>query len=412
MEIFVQKFGGSSLSSPENIKAVASRIVNTKKQGKGVVAVVSAGGDTTDELLRLARAINPSPPAREIDLLLASGEQVSSALVATAIDALGFEAISFSGTQVGIVTDGIHTRAKIVDINADHLVRELERGRIVIVAGFQGVTVDDDITTLGRGGSDLTAVAMAANLKAEICEIYTDVEGVYTADPRLAPEARLLGEIGYEEMLEMAATGSRVLQLRAVEYGRNQNIKIHVRSSFKDMPGTIVREVGEMEERPIISGVTHDVGEAKVTIFDVPDRPGIAATIFGTVAEADINVDMIVQNISRKGITDISFTVPKDDLSRAKKVMDRLVKEAKAGGCHYDENIAKVSIVGAGMKTHPGVAADMFRALAAENINIQMISTSPIKIGCVVDGSDLKKAVRVLHTKFNLGEEGLRGEGS
>ncbi|MEW6188741.1 MAG: aspartate kinase [Actinomycetota bacterium] len=409
--IIVQKYGGTSVADTECLKNVASRIVETKERGNAVVVVVSALGGTTDELLKMAHEITPTPPERELDMLLATGEQVSIALLSMAINALGYDAISFTGPQVGILTDTTHTKAKIMDIRTERILDEIKKGRIVIVAGFQGVTVDQDITTLGRGGSDTTAVALAAKLKADVCEIYTDVEGVYTADPRLVPDARKLPVISYEEMLELAASGATVLQLRAVEYGRNHGVLIHVRSSFSDKAGTLVKEVDQMMERAIISGVAYDIGEAKVTIRDVPDRPGIAAKIFKTLADANINVDMIIQNVSEKGFTDISFTVVKEDLRRVGRALESIVKKLKARGPYYDENIAKVSLVGAGMKTHPGVAADMFSALAEENINIQMISTSSIKISCVVDAKEVERAVKTVHRKFNLGKEAVICEG-
>lgn len=411
MGIIVQKYGGTSVADTECLKNVASRIVETKERGNAVVVVVSALGGTTDELLKMAHEITPTPPERELDMLLATGEQVSIALLSMAINALGYDAISFTGPQVGILTDTTHTKAKIMDIRTERILDEIKKGRIVIVAGFQGVTVDQDITTLGRGGSDTTAVALAAKLKADVCEIYTDVEGVYTADPRLVPDARKLPVISYEEMLELAASGATVLQLRAVEYGRNHGVLIHVRSSFSDKAGTLVKEVDQMMERAIISGVAYDIGEAKVTIRDVPDRPGIAAKIFKTLADANINVDMIIQNVSEKGFTDISFTVVKEDLRRVGRALESIVKKLKARGPYYDENIAKVSLVGAGMKTHPGVAADMFSALAEENINIQMISTSSIKISCVVDAKEVERAVKTVHRKFNLGKEAVICEG-
>jgi len=409
--IIVQKYGGTSVADTERLKNVANRIVKTKERGNAVVVVVSALGGTTDELLKMAYEITPTPPERELDMLLATGEQVSIALLSMAINALGYDAISFTGPQVGILTDTTHTKAKIMDIRTERILDEIKKGRIVIVAGFQGVTVDQDITTLGRGGSDTTAVALAARLKADVCEICTDVDGVYTADPWLVPDARKLPVISYEEMLELAASGAKVLQLRAVEYGRNYGVLIHVRSSFSDEAGTLVREVDQMMERAIISGVACDIGEAKVTIRDVPDRPGIAAKVFKALADANINVDMIIQNVSEKGFTDISFTVVKEDLTRVGRALESIVEELKARGPYYDENIAKVSLVGAGMKTHPGVAADMFSALAEENINIQMISTSSIKISCVVDAKEVERAVKAVHKKFNLGKEAVICEG-
>ncbi len=403
MGIIVQKYGGSSVADIERIKDVAKRIVKTKNQGNSVVVVVSALGDTTDNLLEMAYKMTSLPPERELDMLLATGEQVSVALLSMAIHSLGHEAISFTGQQVGIVTDAVHTKAKILDIHSERILSAIEEGKIVIVAGFQGVTGDNDITTLGRGGSDTTAVALAAKLKADICEIYTDVDGVYTADPHIAPSASKIAEISFDEMLEMAATGAKVLQARSVEFGRNHGVAIHVRSSFSDEPGTLIEEAGKIMEKAIISGVTHDVDEAKITILGVPDRPGIAAKVFRTLADANVNVDMIIQNVSEKGCADISFTVVKDDLDRAKDVVDKITVELKARGSTCDEGIAKISLIGAGMKTHPGVAADMFSVLAENNINIEMISTSSIKISCVISEKDVESAVKALHEKFGLG---------
>lgn len=338
---------------------------------------------------------------------MATGEQVSTALLAMAIQALGYDAISFSGPQAGIVTDTAHTKARIVDLRTERIMRELKGGRIVIVAGFQGVTVDQDITTLGRGGSDITAIALAAKLKAELCEIYTDVDGIYTANPRVVTDARKLPVISYDEMLEMAASGAEVLQLRAVEYGRNNDVPIHVRSSFNNEVGTLIKGEEEMMERPIISGVTFDVGQAKVTILGVPDRPGIAAKVFRALTGANINVDMIIQNVSEEGFTDISFTVSESDLRKSHSVIDKLIPGLGARGSTYDKDIASVALVGAGMRTHPGVAADMFSALAKEKINIEMISTSPIKISCVIRRDMVEKAVQTLHKKFKLGKKSL-----
>jgi aspartate kinase len=408
--VVVQKFGGSSVADVEKIKNVARRVVATKTEGKSVVVVVSALGDTTDELVELARQISTKPPEREMDMLLSTGEQISVALLAMAIHELGHDAISFTGYQVGIVTDDCHTKARIEDVRSERIQCELENGKIVIVAGFQGVTLDNTITTLGRGGSDTTAVALAAGLGAEKCEIYTDVEGVFTADPRIVPEASLVPEITYEEMLEMAATGAKVLQLRSVEFGRNHGVIINVRSSFTGGAGTVVKEESEVMEKPIISGVTHDTSEGKVTIFGVSDQPGIAAKVFKPLAAANFNIDMIVQNVSSEGLTDISFTIPLDDLPRAESVIDDIVKVLGAKGHSNDKNIAKVSIVGAGMKTHPGVAAEMFDVLADNGINIQMISTSPIRISCVVEGSKIETAVRALHEHFQLSEEAVTSE--
>ncbi len=367
-----------------------------------MVVVISALGDTTDRLVKLAYEITPSPREREMDMLLATGEQISVALLSMAIHELGYEAISFTGAQVGIVTDGAHTKAKILDVKVGRILDELEKGNIVIVAGFQGVTLDDQITTLGRGGSDTTAVALAAALGAEVCEIYTDVDGVYTADPRLVPEARKLPHLSYEEMLEMAATGAKVLQLRSVEFARNYGVVIHVRSSFSREEGTWISEGDERMEKAIISGVTHETEEAKVTVFNVPDRPGVAARLFQALAAENINVDMIIQNVSADQRTDISFTVGLQDLAKAAEISERVAEELGAAGTAVDEGIAKVSLVGAGMRTHPGVAADMFSALAENGINIEMISTSTIKISCVIRAEDALKAVRAIHAKFGL----------
>lgn len=402
MAIIVKKFGGSSVADIDRLKNVARRIVETKKEGHDVVAVVSALGDSTDELLKKAYALNENPSEREIDVLLATGEQVSISLLAMAIQALGYDAISFSGSQAGIVTDKTYTKAKIMEVKADRLQKELKKGKIAIVAGFQGANIEDDVTTLGRGGSDLTAVALAASLKAEVCEIYTDVEGVFTANPRFVPEARKLSEISYSEMLEMAATGAEVMQLRAVEYGRNNGVKIRVRSSFNDTPGTIIRGDEDMKEKVIISAVTFDVTQAKVTIQGLPDRPGIAAVVFRSLADQNVNIDMIIQNVSEEGLTDISFTVEEEDLVKAKDVVADIISELKAHGAGYDADIATVSLIGAGMRTHPGVAADMFSSLAEKKINIDMISTSPIKISCVIKRERVGEAVRVLHNTFNL----------
>jgi aspartate kinase len=405
MKITVQKFGGTSVADTEKIKNVARRVAATRKRGEHVVVVISALGDTTDRLVGLAREITARPREREMDMLLSTGEQISVALLSMAMHELGYDAISFTGAQVGIVTDGAHTKAKILDVKVGRILEELEQGKIVIVAGFQGVSLDDQITTLGRGGSDTTAVALAAALKADVCEIYTDVEGVFTADPRLAPEARKLPRVSYEEMLEMAATGAKVLQLRSVEFARNYGVVIHVRSSFSDAEGTWI-ESDERMEKAIISGVTDDTGEAKVTVFDVPDKPGSAADIFAALSEANINVDMIIQNVSEGDRTAISYTVGKDDLRRAQEISEGIARKLGAGGVAVDEDIAKVSLVGAGMRTHPGVAADMFNALAENNINIEMISTSTIKISCVIPAKDVKKAVRAIHKKFGL-EKGV-----
>jgi len=412
MALVVQKFGGSSVGSPDRLMAVARRLIAAKERGDRVVAVVSAMGDVTDELLAKARAISADPPEREMDMLLATGEQVTIALLAMAIDTLGHQAISFTGAQAGIVSDAVHTKARIQEVRADRMMEALDDGRIVIVAGFQGLTPEGEITTLGRGGSDTTAVAVAAGLSADVCEIYTDVDGVFTADPRVEPLARKIDTISYEEMLEMAATGARVLQLRSVEFARNHGVVIHVRSSFNDREGTIVKEADETMEQAIISGVTHDTSEAKVTVRDVPDRPGVAAEVFGRLADANVNVDMIIQNVSEAGTTDISFTTPKDDLVRATKAVREVVEDLGAREWSVDESIAKVSLVGAGMKTHPGVAALMFRSLADAGVNLDMISTSAIRISCVIAADQVDIAVRTLHKAFGLDERSVVAETS
>jgi aspartate kinase len=402
VNIVVQKFGGTSVADIERIKNVARRVSETRKRGDHVVVVISALGDTTDRLVNLAYEISVSPREREMDMLLATGEQISVALLSMAMHELGYEAISFTGAQVGIVTDSAHTKAKILDVKVGRMLEELDKGSIVIVAGFQGVSLDDQITTLGRGGSDTTAVALAAALGADVCEIFTDVDGVFTADPRIVPEARKLAHVSYDEMLEIAATGAKVLQLRSVEFARNYGVVIHVRSSFSEEEGTWISESDERMEKAIISSVTHEAEEAKVTVFEVPDRPGVAARLFQALAAENINVDMIIQNVSEDQKTDISFTVGQHDLGNAARISERMAKELEAGGVVVDEEIAKVSLVGAGMRTHPGVAADMFSALAENEINIEMISTSTIKISCVIRAEDVKKAVRAIHAKFGL----------
>ncbi len=410
MSLIVQKYGGTSVGNTDRIKAVAERLVAAKRAGNDVVAVVSAMGDVTDELLDLAAAVNGEPPEREMDMLLATGEQVTIALLAMAIHALGHEAISFTGPQVGIVTDAGHTKARIQEVRADCVREAIEAGRIVIVAGFQGTTPDNQITTLGRGGSDTTAVAVAAGIGADVCEIYTDVDGVYSADPRVVPSARKIAVISYEEMLELAATGARVLQLRSVEFARNHGVVIHVRSSFNDLPGTIVKEADPSMEQAMISGVTHDTTEAKITIRDVPDQPGVAAQVFSGLAEANVNVDMIVQNVSEAGATDISFTIPKEDLVRAKRAVESVVERLGARSWLVDESVAKVSLVGAGMKTHPGIAARMFRSLAEAGVNIDMISTSSIRVSCVIAREQAELAVRALHDEFDLATDQIAAE--
>lgn len=405
-KLLVQKFGGSSVANPERIKNVARRVVSYKKKGFDLVVVVSALGDATDELIELAQEITSEPPEREMDMLLSTGEQVSSALLAMAIQKLGYKAISFTGIQVGILTDSIHTKAKIININTERILEELEKGKVVIIAGFQGANVDRDITTLGRGGSDLSAVALAKVLGARLCEIYTDVEGIYTADPRIVPEARKLERVSYDEMLEMASLGAQVMQARSIELAKKFNVPIYVRSSFNRKPGTyIVEEVNEMLEGPVVSAVTLSKNEAKLTICDVPDKPGIAATLFKEIASQGINVDMIVQNVSRTGRTDISFTVLKTDLKKALRVTRRVARKIDAGDVVQDEDIARVSVVGVGMRSHPGVASQMFDTLARHKINIEMISTSEISISCVIEKRFAEGSVKSLHDAFKLGKK-------
>ncbi len=405
--LIVQKFGGTSVADPDRIRAVADHIARTRRQGHDVVVVVSAMGKSPDELIRLAHDVSHAPAVREMDMLLTSGERISMALLCMALIDLGVPAVSFTGSQAGIVTDTVHGKAKILEVRAHRITEALAAGNVVVVAGFQGVSTALDVTTLGRGGSDTTAVALAAAMGASACEIYTDVAGVYTADPRIMPDARRLSAVSYEEMLDMAATGGRVLALRSVEFARNHSVAVHVRSSFTWEPGTWVREEDPTMEQAIISGVTHDTSEAKVTLSGVPDRPGVAARVFRALADEEVNVDMIVQNTSSAGVTDISFTLPKDDLSKATKVIDGLVGEIGATGFDADSGIARVSLIGAGMKTHPGVAATMFEVLAHEGVNIEMISTSSIRISCVVRAEHVETAVRVLHEAFEL-SEGVR----
>jgi len=398
----VQKYGGTSVADPEKIKNVARRVIKTKEEGNDLVVVVSAPGDMTDELIDLAYQITDSPPAREMDVLLATGEQRSIALLAMAICDQGHNAISFTGPQAGIITNGIHRKARIKNVQAERITRELSEGKIVIVAGFQGSTEDNAITTLSRGGSDTSAVAVAAGLRADICEIYTDVEGVYTADPRVVHDARKISSISYDEMLEMASLGARVLHARAVEYAKRFDVPIHVRSSFSESPGTMVAKEVEDMEGVVVRSVTHDKDQAKISIFGVPDRPGIAYRIFQAVGAAEINVDMIVQGVGKDGRAAISFTVSEADLRDALEIVQRVGKDIGATDIIADENIAMVSVVGIGMKSHCGVAAKMFGALAEEDINIQMISTSEIKISCVIDEKDTERAVRAVHSKFLL----------
>jgi aspartate kinase len=404
-KLIVQKFGGSSVANVEKIQNVARRVAEYKKQGHDLVVVVSALGDTTDELIALANSINAEPSEREMDMLLSTGEQISVALLAMALHKLGFEAISFTGLQVGIITDTSHTRARIISINTAKIFEELKKGKIVIVAGFQGVTLGQDITTLGRGGSDLTAVALAKELRAQACEIYTDVEGVYTTDPRIEPRARKINELSYDEMLEMASLGAQVMQARSIEVAKKFNVPIHVRSSFSPRAGTmIIKEVKRMED-VLVSAVTLNKSEAKITVCNVPDRPGIAAKIFKELASSGVNVDMIVQNVSHLRQTDISFTVNKADISKTIRITRRTAFQIKAGEVMQDEDIARLSIVGVGMKSHPGVAATMFEELARNKINIEMISTSDISISCIIKKRLAEKAVRALHERFGLAKK-------
>jgi len=412
VSLIVQKYGGTSVGDIERIKLVAERIIQAKSEGHDLVVVVSAMAGETDRLLSLAAQVSDAPDERELDVIIATGEQISIGLLALAIQQRGHRARSFTGSQVRIQTDTAHTKAKILSVEVDRVRLALREGAIAIVAGFQGVTAEEEVTTLGRGGSDLTAVAMAAALKADLCEIYTDVDGVYTADPNLVPEARKLARISYDEMLEMASLGAQVLQARAVEYAKNYDVPVYVRSSFNAGQGTlVVREDVEME-KVVVSGIAYNKNEAKITVLRVADRPGIAAKLFTRVAEANIVVDMIVQNISQDGSTDISFTVPKPDYPKAMQIVTGVAKEIGAPQVVGDDKIAKVSIVGVGMRTHSGVAARMFEALAGEKINIMMISTSEIKVSCVIDAKYAELAVRVLHDVFDLAEGGVVEEPS
>ena len=410
MGLIIQKYGGTSVGDIERIRNVARRVIETKGRGNQIVVVVSAMAGETDRLLDLAHQITKAPNERELDVIVSTGEQVSIGLLSLAIQEMGHKAISFMGFQVGIQTDSAHTKARITGIDAERVRQALKEGAIAIVAGFQGITAEEDVTTLGRGGSDLTGVAMAAALNAEVCEIYTDVEGVYTADPNIVPEARKLSRISYEEMLEMASLGAKVLQSRSVEFAKNHGVPIHVRSSFNNNPGTMVVKEDKEMEGVVVSGVTYNKNEAKISIMRVPDKPGIAAKLFGAVAKENIVIDMIIQNISQDGHTDISFTVAKPDLRKTLQIMDGVAKEIGAEKVISDEKIAKVSLVGVGMRSHSGVASAMFDCLGREGINIQMISTSEIKISCVIDSKYTELAVRALHETFKLGEGGISPE--
>ena len=402
MALIVQKYGGTSVADPDRMRAVAEHIAFTRRHGNDVVVVVSAMGKATDNLIALADSVSKTQPGREMDMLLTTGERVSAALVTMALIDHGVEAVSFTGSQVGIITDTVHRKAKIVEVKGDRVRAALAAGKVCVVAGFQGVSTDKEITTLGRGASDLTASALAKALDADACEIYTDVTGVFSADPRIVPQARKLTRVNFDEMLEMAGAGSKVLALRSVEFARNHNVPLHVRSSFTWEPGTWVTSEEPSMEDPIISGVVHDITESKVTVLAVPDRPGISAALFEPLAEANVNVDMIVQNTSKDGTTDISFTMPKADMKVAEAIVSRVASEIGAVGVTHDAEIAKVSLVGAGMKTSPGIAAKMFRVLADEQVNIEMISTSTIRISVVVAAGDMERAVRTLHSAFGL----------
>ncbi len=402
MALVVQKFGGTSVGDADRIRAVADHVARTRRAGADVVVVVSAMGKTTDDLIRLAGEVSSVQPPREYDMLVSSGERISTALLCMALAELGVAASSFTGSQAGIVTDTDHTKAKIVDIRAGRITEALGAGKVPVVAGFQGVSTERDVTTLGRGASDLTAVALAAVLGAEVCEIYTDVTGVFSADPRIVPDAHKLARISFEEMLEIAAAGGRVLQLRSAEFARNHHVQLQVRSSFTWEPGTRIVEEDESMEQAVVTAVVHDVSQAKVTVAGLADEPGIAARLFRALADRSINVDDIVQNASVHGTTDISFTVPRTDLSAAAEGVTGLVSDLGASGITSDEGIAKVSVIGAGMRSHPGVTAKMFETLAGEGINIELISTSTIRISCIVREEDVERAVRALHRAFEL----------
>ncbi|WP_283170845.1 aspartate kinase [Curtanaerobium respiraculi] len=407
MALIVAKFGGTSVASPERIKMVAKRLIGMKQAGDRPVAVVSAMGKSTDELVGLSHALSKNPPAREMDRLLSTGEHVSMSLLAMAIEAMGYRAMSFSGRQAGIRTTGEHSKAKITLVHADRIQNAVDAGIVPVIAGFQGIDDNGDITTLGRGGSDTTAVAVAYGIGADVCEIFSDVDGVYTADPRVAPRARKLDAINYDDMLELSSAGAGVLQSRAVEFARKYNVIIHARSAFSDSPGTLIKEADSQMEQAVITGIAHDTSEVKVTIRDAQDRPGIAARVFSALAGNMVNVDMIIQNISEDGHTDISFTCPEADLGRARGTVESLLDTIGARGYAVDENIAKVSVVGTGMKSSPGVAARTFTALSDNNVNILLISTSPIRLSVVVSADQVELAVRCLHTAFGLDSDSV-----
>lgn len=406
MALIVAKFGGTSVASPERIKGVADRLIRIREQGDEVVAVVSAMGKTTDELMALAAAVNGDPPARELDRLLSTGEQVSMTLLALALEAKGHKAVSYTGRQAGIQTNGIHNKAKIVKVHNERIRRALDAGYIPVVAGFQGIDENGDMTTLGRGGSDTTAVAVAWGIGADVCEIYSDVDGVYTTDPRVAPRARKLESVSYDEMLELSSVGSGVLQMRAVEFAKKWGVVIHARSAFSDAPGTLVKEESAMEQA-VITGIAHDTSEMKVTIRHVPDTTGVAAMVFTALADSMVNMDMIIQNTSLDGATDISFTCPEADLSRAVAAIEGVLPQIGADGWDVDEDIAKVSLVGTGMKSSPGVSARAFRTMSENDINILAISTSPIRLSMVIEAAEAQRAVQVLHTAFDLDSDSV-----
>ena len=411
MALVVQKYGGTSVGDIDRIKNVASRIIRTKNRGNEVVVVVSAMAGETDKLLRLAQQVTPTPDERELDVLVSTGEQVSIALLAIALKNMGYDAKSYLGFQIKIATDSAFGRARISSIDSERILNDLKKGTIVVVAGFQGADEADNITTLGRGGSDTTGVAVAAALKADVCEIYTDVDGVYTTDPNICPKARKLSRISYDEMLEMASLGTKVLQIRSVEFAKKYDVPIHVRSSFNDNPGTIVCREDEEMERVVVSGVTYNKNEAKIEVMRVPDRPGVAARLFQPIADANIVVDMIIQTSSKeKGYANVAFTVPKSDFAQVLQIMKDNLKEIGVQEVLSDENIAKVSIVGVGMRSHSRVATQMFSALAKEGINIHMISTSEIKISCIIDSKYTELAVRALHDAFDLDKPAVTEE--
>lgn len=404
-DIIVMKFGGTSVADTDKIKKVADRVITAKLEGFDVVAVVSAMGDTTDNLIGLAYEVSKNPMRREMDMLMSTGEQISIALLAIAIQDKGYDCISLTGRQAGILTDDVYSNAKILSINRERILRELGNNKVVVVAGFQGATAGDEITTLGRGGSDTTAVALAGALGAKYCEIYTDVEGVFSADPNMVPEAKKIGVLSYEEMMELASSGARVLHLRAVEFAKKNNVVLHVRSSFNNIEGTWVMDTNKISEKmetPVITGISYDINQVKISVFGLEDKPGIAAKLFGEFARANINIDLIVQNVGEKGLADISFTIKEEDISLAQEVLQELKDKLRLERFEVDPGVAKVSIVGAGMQTHPGVAAKMFKCLGDQDINIEMISTSPIRISCVIRKDKVKKAVKVLHSGFEL----------